>query len=974
MKKILFIVMLISLFGFSQEGTKILHKNIPEFISLNAKVFIPTSPTDFTSPDIANANKIWEVQTDIDLEGGTFSPPANVAIFLNGGNVLNIGTFVGNNTSWQFITDDSVFDLFSAAVSGTFKTKNYIATNFGAIDDNLSTTDNYQVGKNLLDIANSVGGTLVWNKKDTGKYWASVQPSALDSPFYPTSNDVSWFVGNGNDYVTVKHEAGVEIITITNDLPSTARYIFYNTRGSQVLGGTLRGDRYRHRYNREILVSTAATSASSITLTITVPDPYKDITTLETLVETIPLTLSNANTNASEIADYINTNLGADGYVATATANNVVFYKEGVDFTIAVDAGTTGGVFTLTQSPYEWGHAFFMSSKTFFNKIGGGIVMTEFHGDGISGGQQGNGTSNILTAHLTNGYIDEFGVADNLNTDYYYLTTPRTLPTPHEWFSFAPNAMASVDLLHYKYWMLYYDVNDNFIEKSPTLIPYESYYPRVMGDDRPAIAKYRILVENNGTNISDFYYFVNSRSYAIGNVYEDFEISHTRRQGISNPGIDFTIRNFIIRDVGGQEPQFALDIEDDHKHPMGWMIDKGHFWNNANGDIIVKGASNGTISNCFHKQDSWNPRFQDSKGLALDTGYGRQLKIYGNTYEHKKVHLDINMNFYGNNLFYSKVYARQGGSLISGNYLINSSVNDGTKVNETNSQSAGGNSLTYVYNNIFKINDGWTNDDFIVNTNNIIWNNNRYEFNDKVTNHGAIADESLRTVVINDTGDNRLRADKTTTLDNKGTSKGTVVTGLSMQPSNLHRLGWPEYASNLEDFKIEGSLRIWSGIQKDFKIRNGEVSGWLNLELTQWLTDGVSAFNTIKVKDVDIRVPIEIDANEGHLNNTQYGGANLQALLRTKLDANLNLVFNDCTFIMDDTSTGLFMYLGHRGYTKFINCTFIGATSQTIDFTSSGAFGIGVHTGTNTGPITNINPTVDNVSFVYRAGDTEVTY
>ncbi len=77
---------------------------------------------------------------------------------------------------------------------------------------------------------------------------------------------------------------------------------------------------------------------------------------------------------------------------------------------------------------------------------------------------------------------------------------------------------------------------------------------------------------------------------------------------------------------------------------------------------------------------------------------------------------------------------------------------------------------------------------------------------------------------------------------------------------------------------------------------------------------------------------------------------------------------------MDDTSTGLFMYLGHRGYTKFINCTFIAATSQTIDFTSSGAFGIGVHTGTNTGVITNINPTVDNVSFVYRVGDTEVLY
>jgi len=943
----------------------------------NAKVFIPTLATDFTSPNIANANKIWEVQTDIDLAGGSFTAPTNITIFLNGGNVLNIGTFIGNNTSFKFVNEDSVFDLFDATVSGTFRGKQFLATNFGAIDDNLDTTDNYQIGKTLVDIVNSVGGTLIWNKKNTGKYWASVKNYALDSPFFPTSNNEAWIVGNGNNYITIKHESNVEIITITNDLPSSCRYMFHNTRGSKILGGTLRGDRYRHQYKREILVTSGASSTSSITLTINIPDPYKDVSASETVIlnESIPLTASNSNNNALEIANYINNSLGSQGFVAEATNNNVVFYKEGSDFEIAINEESTGALFTLTQSPYEWGHAIFMSSNTFFNKTGGGIKIKEFHGDAFSGTQQGNGTSNINFSHLTNGFIDEFGVADNLNTDYYYLTTTRTLPTPHEWFSFAPNAMASTDLLHFKYWMIYYDANDNFIEKSPTLIPYESYYPRVMGDDRPAIAKYRILVENNGTNISNFYYFINSRSYAIGNIYEDFEIAHTRRQGISNPGIDFIIRNFIIRDVGGQEPQFAIDIEDDHKHPMGWMIDKGVFFNNGNGDIIVKGASNGVISNCFHKQNSWNPRSQEELGLALDTGYSRQLKIYGNTYEYKKVVVDINMNFNNNTLIYSKIYARPGGSMIHDNYLINSSINDATRIGENNSQSSGGNSPSYVYNNIFKINDGWGNDSFIVNTNNIIWFNNRYDFNDKVINHASINDESLRTVYINGTSSNYIRSDINTTLLNKGNTKGTTVTGIVIQPSNLHALGWPEYASDIKDFSLESSLIVQSGVQKDFKIKDGEIRGWLHLALNQWLTDGTGDFNTIQISDVEVRVPVETSANTGYLKNSFYGGTQIQHFLRTKTNANLNLIIKDCTFIMDDTNVGLFMYLGHRGYTKFINCTFIAVTAQTIDFTSIGAEKtVGVYTNANTGAITNINPTNKNISFVYRAGDTEVLY
>lgn len=928
----------------------------------------------------AGANAYVDVQEIITLAANYQLPANQTLIFSTGYINLNGYQLDLNGCNIIFNGKNKGIDAFSGSVIGSCKLYDKITyvSNYGLVDDDNEATDNNNAGNNALHIVNQNSGHLIFNKQTTGKYFTMPHDTdPFGSPsnaFFPNNYSQAWKIGNGYNGVTIELESDVEIKAIRNDKRTTCIFMWYDTRNSLLKGGTLRGDRYVHRYNRTITVDTGATSSNTVNLIIEEPDNYNSTVVLNTINVNIPITNSTANNNASEIASYINANLS--GYVASASTNVVTFYKEGNDFQFTVNAGSTGASFTTEASPYEWGYGLYISSMSLFNKIDG-THFTEFHGDGFAGAQQGNGTEAINFADLTQGFIDETGTI-SANTGYYYSDI-RTLPNPHEWFSLASNAMASVNLLHFKYWVLYYDASNNFLGKSKSLIPYERYYPRVYNDGREEVAKYRVLVESNGTKINDFAYFVNSRSYAIGNIFENVETSYNRRQGVSNPGIDFTFLNCWIHDTGGQEPQFGIDIEDDHKHPMGWKIIGCHFWNNANGDIIIKGASNGLIQGNFFKQDSWNLRIDvDQKGNAIDTGYGRKITITGNFFEYKTVNIDIGTIFNNNQLFYSDVYARAGGSIMNNNIFENGTINDGSGGNAFDSQSGGGNSLNYASNNLFKISDNWGNKSFIDEANSIVWNNNTYLFNDKTSNHGAINDETLRTVYVNDSGTNYIRAERATAINSakNGKTVNETIIGLTVNPATLHHNGWTKYASDYKDFDLESSLKISYGYTKDFIISNGKIKGWFKLDLNEFPSDGIGNYKTIVIKDVTINVPARTDATKGYLVNTFYGSTEWTRLLTIAQDKNVNIEFINCRFVSDDLATTRYMYLGHRGTTLFKDCYFSAAASNTVNFTTRGAQTTSTNfRSLNNGVITMIgNRTNGNVTFSLEGTDFNITY
>ncbi|WP_109852800.1 hypothetical protein [Aquimarina sp. AU58] len=937
--------------------------------STNANIFVPTLATDFTTPSASNANKIWEIQSTIDLAGGNFSPPANVTLSFKGGEILNVGNFVGNNTSFEFINEDLGIDLFDATLSGTFIVSEVYASNFGANDTDSNTINNFNVGKQLLYMVNQNSGTLIWNKVTDGVYHRDQYIDDYGSPFFTNGpgNDNLWLVGNGGDYVKVTSKGGAKVKSNPSALRRSSIYGFYDTKGSIIEGNHLTGDRFEHFYDKTIELTSAATSAGNVRLRIIEHPQFKDDVTEKEINELIPLTLSNIATNVTEIVNYINTDPDFADWTATNPTGNEIELRgqPGQYSTVIFTDETSGaGVSVDITDLYEWGHGVVYGSNA-IDCIVRNNVIEQFHGDGIARRDQTNGNFNITDDHLTNGFIDENGTI-TAGGSYQYMTLTRDMPTPHLWFTFFPGASTSVYLTHFRYWMIFYDENDVFIEKSSTLTPYTVYeYP-------DNYKKYRILVDDNGTNITDFRWFVTSPSYPFRAIIENNVLRENRRHGITNPAIGAKILYNNFYKNTGVLPSGDLNIEDYGKKSNNYIIEGNRFSESNFFNLSIKGPDRVIINNNWFEggiQD-FNGSY-NSKTVAILTSFCRKAKITNNFFVDKSSNVDLSTDFRGNTLTNSQIDVRSGGAVVTDNIFINSRIRSGAPGGVITEGLMSGHS--YVTNNTFYISKGWGNASFIDEDNTLRRDNNKFLFNHKATQHAPLNEETLRTVELQGTSENYMRSQRTIPQGEPytGSTRREIVEGIQAIASQRHYVGWTMYAAPISDINIGTSLKIESGYPKSFIIDGGKVEGWLWLDLEQYATDGVGDFETITVKDLIIDVPANISANEGFLNNSNFGGTQLQNLVRVTQDKNVNLAFENCTFKTEDTTTGLFLYLGHRGTTILDNCTFSSPSPQTIDFTTGGAAKtIGVYRGPNTGNITNINPTTNNISFVYRGSDT----
>lgn len=941
--------------------------------SSNPNIFIPTLATDFTTPNASNANKIWEIQSTIDLAGGNFSPPANITLSFKGGEILNVGNFVCNNTSFEFIDKSMGMDLFDATVSGTCVINKIYASNFGANDTDSNTINNFNVGKQLLYITNQNSGTLIWNKITDGVYHRDQYIDDYGSPFFTNGpgNDDLWIIGNGYNYVTVTSENAILKFN-PSALRRSSMFTFYNTKGSVIEDMHLKGDRFEHFYDKTIELTSAATSAGNVRLRIIEHPQFKDDIVEKEINELIPLTLSNISTNVTEIINYINTDPDFSDWSATNPTGNEIELRgqAGQYSTVLFTDETSGaGVTVDIIDLYEWGHGIVYGSRS-DDCIVRNNTIEHFHGDGIARRDQTNGNFNITDAHLTNGFIDENGTI-TAGGNYQYMTVTRDMPTPHLWFTFFPGASTSVYLTHFRYWMIFYDENDVFIEKSSTLTPYTVYeYP-------DNYKKYRILVDDNGTNITDFRWFVTSPSYPFRAIIKNNILRENRRHGITNPAIGAKILYNNFYKNTGVLPSGDLNIEDYGKKSNNYIIEGNRFSESNFFNLSIKGPDRVIINNNWFEggiQD-FNGSY-NSKTVAILTSFCRKAKITNNFFVNKSSNVDLSTDFRGNTLTNSQIDVRSGGAVVTDNLFINSRVRSGAPGGVVSEGLLKEHS--YVTDNTFYINEGWGNASFIDEDNTIRWDNNKFVFNHKATQHAPLNEESLRLLEWKNSSENYLRSQRTIPEGRPytGDYKNVTVEGGVPQASERHLVGWSQYAANTTNLNLNNSLKIEGGSEKNFIIEGGKIEGWLWLVLEQFGTDGVGVFNTITIKDLIIDVPINTSVNEGFLNNSNFGGTQLQNLFRITQDANVNLVFKNVTFTTLDTTTGLFMYLGHRGTTIFDNCIFSSPTAQTINFTTGGAAKtVGVYRGPNTGNITNINPTTNNITFTYRGTDTgEISY
>lgn len=975
-KSLLILSFLITFFGYSQSG---LPKTAippvtsdmidPTYASViesagNSAITLASNITDITN---AGANAFIEFREDIVLLAN-YTPPSNQTwIFTTG--ALDASTFLlnYNGLSIFFNGKKKGLDLSECTTTGTVVLENSIlnASNIGLIDDD--TFDNWQGIKNALHIVNQNSNHLFFNKQSaTAIYYFQVYNDDYGTPFFANGygNSNTLIVGDGYDYVKISSQSGVQLRTYAANEDGSAAFVAYNTKGYEIFNNHFIGDRNTHLYDQEIKITVAATSAGNVRLRIIEHPDYQDDFSEKEINKVIPLTLSNLATNLQEVIDYVNTDIDFTDWTASAIDANTIRLRTvgGQYSSVFFTNETAGATVSATLKLYEWGHCIVQGSRAVNGQIHHNTIEF-YHGDAIAKSEQGNGTISLDFEDFTNGNIDEDGVVTNGDNGYWYLTVNRNMPTPHPWFTMTNNSGQTLSMLHQKYWMVYYDESDNFIEKSPTLTPFDIYeYPS-------NFKKYKIIIEDYGADMStNFTYFINSPSIPYGGNISFNRLVDNRRHGITNVLSDQVVEyNYFDRN-SGVSPQIDLNVEDWGFKVKGQVVRFNTFNTTNVANISLKGAYGVKVYGNFFNQGAYqiNTGDYDAKTTAILTSYARNADIYENQFTNKSSYIDILTNSHNNTYTNSELNIRSGSPTIKDETFINSTINDGAPGGFV-TEGLGGKGIAHFENNVFYINDGWGNQPLIDEANSIAHKNIKYYFNHKASNRNVLTDEALRNVYLNSTSTNYLRADRATSNDggSEGSYDGTYVYGSLVNPANLHSVGWAQYACNNTNFDLSSPLKIENGYEKSFKISNGKTTGWLWLEMGEFPTDGIGTFETVTIENVDINVPARIDINEGHLNNSQYGGTQLQNLFRTTTDLNINLYAKNVHFNSADASTGLFMFLGHRGTTELEDCTFTHPTGDTIDFSLTGAEKtVNVHAGVNTGAISIINPKLNNVTIL----------
>lgn len=124
----------------------------------NPNIFVPSAALDFTSPNPAHANKIWDIQADIDLGAGNcdLSAVANVVFSFSSGSLTTTGTITGNKTVIKGALQDTIYIPDSVILAGTWNCREISAHWFGMKNNTTSALyDNKPALKNALFVANT---------------------------------------------------------------------------------------------------------------------------------------------------------------------------------------------------------------------------------------------------------------------------------------------------------------------------------------------------------------------------------------------------------------------------------------------------------------------------------------------------------------------------------------------------------------------------------------------------------------------------------------------------------------------------------------------------------------------------------------------------------------------------------------------------------------------------------------------------
>lgn len=184
-------------------------------------VFTPTSKTDLEN--VANVNKIANIQTDIDLGGLDVSLADGLTLYSSGGKLTNYGTITCSNTNFGAKDIDTVIIDDSGTITGTFNIKEIWCKWFGIKDTSESALyDNHNAFDNIFRIG--INKTIYLNE---GLFYVGVFEISRFS--YPRPNltitgNSTHFIGMGMYNSTIKalpNDALVKsVVLVVRDAPN----------------------------------------------------------------------------------------------------------------------------------------------------------------------------------------------------------------------------------------------------------------------------------------------------------------------------------------------------------------------------------------------------------------------------------------------------------------------------------------------------------------------------------------------------------------------------------------------------------------------------------------------------------------------------------------------------------------------------------------------------------------------------------
>ncbi|AWX46273.1 hypothetical protein HME9304_03305 [Flagellimonas maritima] len=384
-------------------------------------IFIPTSASDFTSPDPANANKIWEIQSPINLTGASVTLPTSVYLKDMGGGLTNGTITLEGNSS----VDSSILNYelnWGAATEGKLTSPLYffIKDKWGIDENILSPAWNHVIGR---DIANTNKERFKKSIEDGHRLGGNeMVVDDLDVYFY-TADPLKPIEQNN----IVLSERSIEIpsgFTLRNNT-SNVHYRLYpdfsygkhlfsinQTKGSSIIGGNFYGTRLTHRYK---IFKHITNLPDPGTTQIEIAYELAENPTLTTV------TITDATDEAQIAQDIVNHfNNNVVGYTAQLEptfnyVSNTIFSidngQTGVQFDWNESNGDTSGIDFfggLSDHSGEFG-IYAVGAEGFVINGRGGIVR-DMHGDGIivtaSGFVLGVGGTQARNGEIKNVTVD----------------------------------------------------------------------------------------------------------------------------------------------------------------------------------------------------------------------------------------------------------------------------------------------------------------------------------------------------------------------------------------------------------------------------------------------------------------------------------------------------------------------------------------------------------------------------------------